>query len=338
MNNRRSAQGLLLFAVCASCGGNTRLGGAKDTPAEPVCDLQTDYADDEACLTELDSASGFSLHFGPDDHDAPGDFVLPSGEETTECRIVGTLPAPLLVERWVAKSRSNVADFELLAAPQGVDPCRNHRARLLAVSEDGELDVTLGAAPEYAGAALPIGPDEQIAIQVHAVNTTEAPVLREVWVNAHAAPQSGVNRIADTLALVTTVRGTDARFGGMVTIPSDRPLLALSGHVHPNIETLDVILVHQGERTLLYRQNGFYSRFLKYDSVTENPQSSDRSDRAGGPSGSVILAAGDVLAWECQPDTFYPGGIGGFPSMDRELTCALRGWYLPSDGHWVHEQ
>jgi hypothetical protein len=330
------APGVLLVIVCASCGGSTRLGGTNETPSEPVCGLQTDFAGDDACLPELDAASGFSLHFGPDDYDDPGTFLLASGEETTECNIVGSPPAPLFVERWVARSRSNVRDFELLAAPDGIDPCRNHRARLLAVSEDGKLDVTLGESPEYAGAALPIGPEDRIAIQVHALNTTRAPVLREIWVNAHTAPPSRVSRIADTLALVTTVRGTDDRFGGAVTIPSDRPLLALSGHVHPDIETLDVILVHQGERTLLYRQYGSYSYFLKYDSVTQNPQNHDPVDGAGGPSRPVILAAGDVLAWECQPETFYPGGP--FPPKDRELTCSVRGWYLPSDGHWVYEQ
>ena len=297
------------IGACAGCGGvsERRSGEGSEPPAS--CGLRSQFADDEACLPPMDPASGFSLHFGPDDHDDPGEFLLPPGEETTECKIVGALPRDVYVERWVASSRSNVFDFELLAAPAGIDPCTSHRARLLAMSDGGRLDIRIGAAPEYARAAMRIGADEQIAIQVHAINPTLEQVLREVWLNAHTAPRSAISEVADTLALIATQQGAERSvFGGSVTIPSDRPLLGLSGHAH-FVETLDVIHVRGDQRTLLYRHQSEYLTephgFLRYDSVSLNPAEGEHSNTVGS-SGPVLLAAGDRLEWSCLPTEAEP--------------------------------
>jgi hypothetical protein len=325
--------GVAAIGACAGCGGVTerRLGGASDPPAS--CGLKSEFADDEACLPEMDPASGFSLHFGPGDHDHPGDFVVEPGNEVHECRVVALAHEPLFVTRWVASSRSSVLGFAILAAPLGIDPCEAHGARLLAVSETGKLDVTLGAAPENAGAALMIAPDEQIALHVHAINaSSEGHLLREVWVNADTKPQSEVGLLVDTLALIATHAGEAAAFGGTATVSSERALLALSGHLHTRVETLEVFRVRGTERSFLYRQQGFRTHFLRYDSVSNNPVHDGYPDGASGPSGPVLLAPGDGIEWTCR----------GAPRESLTLpestgVCVLRGWYAPSAGHWLHE-
>jgi hypothetical protein len=333
---------LLLLALCASCGGvaERRAGDQASPPPVAGCDLETGFADDDACLAELDPATGFSLHFGPDDYGAPDPFLLDAGDEEYKCAIVRTPTVdPIFVQRWVVRSRSNVIAFELLAAPEGVDPCKDHRARLLAARDGGKADIRVGAAPEYAGAAMRIGPDDYIAIQVHGVNATSAPALREVWVNAYTVPRIEVHEIADTLALMATeVGGERGSFGESLTIPTDRPLLGLNGHTHPDIDSLEVFHVRGAERTLIYRQRGDGSHFLRYDSVSKNPVLKDLPNdpySATGASGPVILAAGDLLEWSCDYSSYTGGEL---PPRSRERTCGLRGWYLPSEGHWVHEQ
>jgi hypothetical protein len=258
-----------------------------------------------------------------------------------DCRIVGVEPADVFVERWVARSRSNVFDFELLTAAPGMDPCKGHRSRLLAVSNNGELDVRVGAAPEYARTGMRIGADEPIAIRVHAINPKPEAVLREVWINAHTAPRSAIAEVADTLVLLAAQQGGEPTiFGGSVTLASDRPLLGLSGH-GDFVDTIAVIHARGDERTLLYQFQGdrFWEpiAFLRYDSVSQNPEVDERSNTTG-PSGPVLLAAGDRLEWSCRSEPpAVPSGPWFEPDR-RERVCSLRGWYLPSEGHWVHEQ
>ena len=264
------------------------------------CGLHTKWRGDEYCILPPPKDKGFQLHIGPSDYDNPeAVYVLQPGQETTQT--------------YTATS-ANDKDIDFYVRQYRMRPGAHHTivrdtstGRRLSGS-DVNQDHPVGGitAPENAGIGIPLAAHSPISVDHHAINTTEEPLLQEVWVNFWYVDPSKVtettNLLYDPGDITTAVApGADVIVGPYeCDITSPGRLISMFGHVHANDVRFSAWRTRDGKRDLIYESYHWEEPlWLEYTSLANNPSVDATKQIDGGWTGILDLLPGDTLAWEC---------------------------------------
>jgi hypothetical protein len=281
------------------------------------CDLSTDYAGDDLCILPPEPGDGMQIHLGPADYDDPDEvapFMVASGVENVECNYQTLNNDALYFYDQYYRMRpgshhlfveTTNLDKEGWVPESDCDP----DAMLIAGTQRSVYDFPAGGVqpPEDADLGRPIGAQAKVMLQAHFINDTDAPVLREAWVNFMKVKTTETPRL---LGGITMFAGIQKSFAPNTVTTTDytcenthdqRRVVSLFGHRHAHTTQFTAWVEHpSGEKEVVYQDWDWHEPTeLMFNSVTTNPAPDPVAKKAGGASGLLVLAAGDKIDWEC---------------------------------------
>ncbi|HLK37169.1 MAG TPA: hypothetical protein VKU41_10495 [Polyangiaceae bacterium] len=372
---------LALAAGGVACGGTHHSGpGVSSSEAKDAgganaatstdqatlpCNIHTQYPGDSQCITAPDPAKGMQFHYGPSNYDDPNEvakFILMPGQETTDCVF---FMSPNATEVYFTEyhSRLRPGSHHMLLYIQkntvpegGPGSCNQLLSRNLFGATSPTMDVkNISGAPENEGLAVRIPASQQVAMQMHVINTTSAPILKEGWANIMYTDISQVKVLGDPIFFIAGTSmniqvGQTVTNQGTATVPSDAaPDFRLVGaipHYHGHTTRFTAYKTINGVKEKLLEEYGVLGVpgdpiLYAFDSTTMNPTPNPDTMTPGAFSGDVYLKPGDTISWECV-QTNDGKGANGVPITNalkfteqayQGEMCNLFGIYAPTDGN-----
>jgi hypothetical protein len=186
-------------------------------------------------------------------------------------------------------------------------------------------------------AARPLPANQLFSINMHYLNRSPDPVLREAWINMYYADETLIEQEAKAVFLVAPLisvppHSTGTVVSGGCAAPKARTVRLLNGHFHENGKRFSVFRKRVGEeRELVYASYDWSDPYIAYyTNNATNPEPNGDLLISGGTSGVLQLNAGDKLEWECEFDnptdrTVTFGETGG------DQMCILFGMYIDDE-------
>lgn len=160
---------------------------------------------------------------------------------------------------------------------------------------------------EDTGLGMPVDARQGLLLDVHHFNTSDAPILREAWINVwwvDGAVQQAVTE-QPIVAPVSVPPGSLTDLDGVFAPTEDTRVLSLFGHRHAWTTRLNA-WVHHADAS----DEPVYDSFdwldvptYSYDTVSTNPIANPDTRTDGASSGILIIHAGDELHFTCHVDT-----------------------------------
>jgi hypothetical protein len=324
---------------------------------DAMCAPSTEYPGDDQALCPLTEEEGYSFHYGPanyDDPDLVAPFLIDGMMEEENCfqQEVGNAER-FYFNRYSGRMRpqshhmiiralqgSGTPDLGLLPSCNGAS--RDLSASFITGSQTPSID--------YPDLWLPHDADDDVTAQyldanmvvsldLHYVNRTPNTILREGWVNLHRTDpatvqiaQNGISLIGLSVTVPPMSTGTVNRHS--VPVPSDRKIVALTGHFHKNGTRFSVFIKRAGSTTeeLVYEMYDPIDPYAAgYRVAQENPTPDRALGIPGGFSGDLHVKAGDTLTWECEMDNPTMVTVK-FGDKSTDQMCNLFGYYTATDG------
>ena len=167
--------------------------------------------------------------------------------------------------------------------------------------------------PVTDGVAFRLREHEQVMIQTHWINGTDAPITGNASFQVKLAPPSADRAPADLFTVVTTevdLPPGEGRASAECVLPRDLSLVMLGGHAHE--WGTRVSIVHNEE--------------MLYDEPWSPHQVFDPELLQFDVTAPLELRAGDVIRVDCE----YANDTGEAIAFPREM-CALFGYWFPAD-------
>jgi hypothetical protein len=272
-------------------------------PAAPMaaadeCGLKTKFAGDQFCIKPPPPDKGMHMHVGPSNYENPEpQFVLEPGQEVTE-PYNGTTPNDQEVYFFYRQQRMRPGSHHLLMF-FGDD--------LIVSAQNPISDTPAGGkvAPEDANVAIRLPPRARLTGSIHYINTTDKPILKEVWVNFWFKERNATGERANSIfsrAPINIAPGQHVVVGTDCPIMGTGRIIRLFGHKHANNVRWSTYRVRGTQRDLLFED---YDRWeepliLEYSSITQNAKPDAATKTPGGWSGMIDVQTGDVLRFECE--------------------------------------
>jgi hypothetical protein len=366
------AAACLLAAACSSpdpdrhpIDGTTPVAGTPDPTAEPddpSCPALTDYPGDCFQLDPPAAGEGFQVRYGPNDYDNPDEvaaFVLPPGGEEVDCvyRVLDNAETAYF-QRYTTTSRPGMHHIILYAA-RGTDitdgsrdacQMKNEGARLLGVLHGGingardDYPPSGEVAPENAGLAQVLDPQQAIAYELHAVNPLNEPLLRESWTNFYAMAPADVTELEGQVVFNGGLRmdippqTTQVIDTLCAAMPDPIRVTELFGHMHAHGARFSAFKTtfddagNQSRQLIYESYDWFELDRAEFNSVVQNPAPVYESGLNGAFSGILNFQDGDRLDYECEiqntEDFDLRYSIGAYTAE----MCNLFGAYAPDIG------
>jgi hypothetical protein len=364
----------LLAAGCSSSPTGSSMPSPVETPAPVLasitvpCNISSGYPGDDVCIKAPDPKDGFQFHFGPANYTDPAEiakYILMPGEEKTECVFMESVNTETAyIQEY--HSRLRPGSHHLLnyvqpttgpivtsTAPTACNQNQNFRMLFGATSE--KMDVARASpGPENEGMAVQLGPKQQVALQLHVINATAKPILREAWANFRYADKSTVTELADPIQFMAGVIssipvGTTVVNSGTATVPAnaapDFRLVAAIPHFHAHTTDFKVYKTTAGVKSLILEQFGTLGSvteptLVQFASSVQNQPINESTQTPGAASGIMHLAPGDSIEWECTQTNDGNGAPGQTFTTPLAFTeqvytgemCNLFGLYAPTTG------
>jgi hypothetical protein len=288
--------------------------------ARGLCNLHTKFPGDDACLGVPDPDKGFQIHIGPDDYDDPAQiakFSMKPGAESSEC-YMKKMPNMTEVLYLVYELSGRPGTHHIINTLRA-DDLPEDWGRCVSFAPGGSNLGSIGGAskshmppmpiaPENENLGIPLAAHIQAQHDMHYFNLTDAPILREFWMNLYYVKADGdtirPNRIAGLGGLgwntSPILPGVHTVFSYECPISADGRIIQLLGHTHAHgIRETAHIRHKNGERMKVFEQFDYLEpQIFMYDSLTRNPAFAD--GQAGAKTGLLEVVAGDVLEWECE--------------------------------------
>ncbi|MDH5674931.1 MAG: hypothetical protein OEZ06_22570 [Myxococcales bacterium] len=286
-----------------------------------LCDLNTDYPGDEACLLPPPEGMGMQIHIGPEDYDNPGEYLFPAGNESSEC-VNFTTPngEDIYYQVFELSGRSgthHIINTMYISPNAGADgvfsACRDFGTGSNAEIFDNlpgaaKPWMPLGeVAPENANLGRRIPANTASQADMHYFNPSDGPMLREFWLNIWFADKDKItdeaNQIRGMGGVVSWIfgiqPGTDTAYDFSCPINAPGRIIALLGHMHSHGFRFTAWLNRgrPNERKVYEVFDYLEPIAYPYDSVTTNPEFGEGIP--GAVSGVLDVNAGDTLDWEC---------------------------------------
>jgi hypothetical protein len=311
-------------------GGAGAMGGTggmmeEDGLAMDECGLDTRWPGDEYCILPPPADKGFQIHIGPTDYDNPGPmYVMEPGDEITESfsAVSGNTTDKMYYWR---QYRMRPGSHHLIVTAGGF------QGRRLGGSQNTAKDNPyLGEiAPENAGVGMEIAASTPLSMQLHYMNYTEAPIIKEVWVNFwYRDPQEVTEPAMEvfSMAPMNVAPGTHVILSGSCPITETGRFLTLYGHVHANNNSFSAWRVRGATRDLLYKSFDWeHPLVLEYSSLITNSPAVDATKTSGGWSGLADLKPGDEIYFECDITNATTQVFRGANEAKDDEMCILVG-------------
>ena len=313
-----------------------------------ACNIDTGWAGDELCLAAPDPSEGFLLHYGPTDYDNPDDvasFVLQPGEEIDDERAMVTgNTTDILYKEYHIRLRPGTHHMIMWGDDTGAGGVAALAGRYMfgaqgALNGGHEDRPGDDVAPENEGVGYSLAAQTPVRFNMHYVNTTAEPMLREGWVNIHYADPEEVLELADPItffgALGLAIPPQSQQTVGATCEAPAAPVraIALSGHMHAAGQRFSAWHISGGNRNLVYETyNWSEPAAMLYDSVHENGTPDAATYTDGGHSGILNINPGDTIEYECEMNNTTDQTLRfGNQTYTAEM-CLLFGSYAPSQG------
>ena len=307
-------------------GGTGGTGGMmEDGLAMDECGLDTGWPGDEYCINPPDPADGFQIHIGPSNYDNPGSmYVMEPDDEITEQFSATSGNTSDKMYYW-RQYRMRPGSHHLIVSAGGFG------GRRLGGSQNAAKDNPhLGQiAPENMGVGMEIGANTPLSIQLHYMNYTDMPIIKEVWVNFWYRDPADVTEPAMevfSMAPMNVAPGQHVILSGACPITQSGRFLTLYGHVHANNNSFSAWRVRGATRDLLYKSFDWeHPLVLEYSSLITNMPAVEATKTPGGWSGVADLAPGDEIYFECDITNATDKVFRGANEAKDDEMCILVG-------------
>ncbi|HVU03409.1 MAG TPA: hypothetical protein VHE30_16730 [Polyangiaceae bacterium] len=298
---------------------------------EPDCKTHyTAYPGDCRAPAPPDPSEGILVHYGPTDYDDPKqiqEYVIQPGDEIVDCGYSTLENAEdFHYQRYDVYSRPGTHHVILTtsdATPTNGnhDACiaRSHGSSLLAVVQGavrgGEYHYPPSGkiAPENAGLATKLAPGQHIAYEIHAINATDQPLLREGWTIFQRMPADEVTATVGQIAFngglgMDIKPHTQAIIKNTCAVPGELGnirVVDFFGHMHAHGQRFSAFVARTDSsgketRTLVYESYDWeLLDLLELNTLVTNPPVTYAGGTPGGMSGDLRLSPGDRLEYEC---------------------------------------
>lgn len=312
----------------AGGGGEGGMGGTGGTGLELAmdeCGLDTGWIGDEYCINPPPADKGFQIHIGPSNYDNPEpQFVMEPEDERTEQfdAVSGNTSNKYYYWR---QYRMRPGSHHLIVSAGGFG------GRRLGGSQNPAKDnPTAGViAPENQGVGMPLDANTPIGMQLHYLNYTEAPIIKEVWVNFwYRDPEDVTEPTKEVFSMLPmfVTPGQHVVMQGTCDISQSGRLLTAYGHVHANNNRFSLWRVRGGQRDLLYESFDWeHPAVLEYSSTVTNTPSNSATKTSGGWNGIVDLMPQDQLYFECEITNATQNVFVGQNEAHDDEMCILVG-------------
>jgi hypothetical protein len=165
---------------------------------------------------------------------------------------------------------------------------------------------SIDVSPEEKGIGIQLPMGSGVNMNLHHFNNTDAPLLRENWINAWYMPKAEVTRQAQGILIAAPVNfpiGMKLDSTNSAAATTETQVLSLWGHRHAWTTRFHAWVVRtDGSEELVYDSNDWYDMpTFAYNSVTKNPEPGKGFD--GASSGPLVLHVGDELHFNCHVET-----------------------------------
>jgi hypothetical protein len=196
----------------------------------------------------------------------------------------------------------------------------DRRGSELVFAQDVYTDIpqnTLEPSPEEEGIGIEVTQNSGIHFNLHHFNTSDAPLLRENWINVWYIPREEVTKPSLGIHIDTPIDypiGVELDNEGMALVNAETQVLSLSGHRHAWTTRFHAWVVRaSGEEELIYDSYDWRDMpTFAYNSITKNPEPGRSID--GAKTGPLVLHPGDEVHFNCHVAT----------TEDRALRLGVR--------------
>jgi hypothetical protein len=183
----------------------------------------------------------------------------------------------------------------------------NTSNELIVSSQNPVADMPPGGkvAPEDEGVGFPLAARTPLSVNVHFINTTDKPILKEAWINFWYKDGATVREPASAIFTGTPINippGQHVILSSDWSITGSGRVLRLFGHKHANNVRWSSYRIRGGQKELLFEDYDHWEEplVLEYSSLITNPQPDPVTKTPGGWSGVVDLQPDDVFRFECE--------------------------------------
>jgi hypothetical protein len=285
----------------------------------------TAFPGDDFCVLPPPADKGTQLHVGPSDYaDVPAEFLMQPGEEKVEYYYIN---ATTTDDHYYYRTnlRMRAGSHHMIIRVQSDDHVDGWSAeqdllgtlradtatnRSFGGSQRPDEDRptgTLAVPPENTDIGELLEKGQQFDFNLHHFNLTQAPILREVWVNVWYKPQSEVKRQIQGISIVGNPRDLNIpahehrvlHYSCPVTGPVR--IITLNGHRHASTSRFGAWVVRADGTTQSVYESFNYNDMPTYqfDSLSKNPVPSVDTKTDGGATGLLELDAGDQMHFVC---------------------------------------
>lgn len=353
--------GFLLASLAVACGGANDKNGSTTEGTDGggnLCGLHTGYEGDEFCIPPPSAAEGIQIHFGPKSYDDPAalqPYLIDPGAENVVC-----YNAPIPQSDFYYMGQSNRmrphshhmrifvnADLNAQEGPAGCLSLGFGSSGMIPGSQTPSWDSQASAAPEDKGLARYLPQATMANFEIHYINDTTHPVLREGWVNLYKVPQDQITQHLNMIMMVGdlsidipphTQQDTPVTFSPPIS--SQTRLYDVAAHMHAHAEEYTLSVQHAGETTWTQLYQSFnWEEPLNavFNTLVKNPTPDVATKRDGAASGPYNLQPGDTLKWVCHVNNTLDTAIRFDNKAQTAEMCMLVGDYVDSgNGIWSY--
>ena len=309
------------------------------------------------CILAPDPDEGMQLHYGPSNYDDPAEvepFLLNPGEEIVDCFYMKT---PNDIDRFYNEFhiRMRPGTHHLIVSGMNQDVADGLRSceggggfsSLIGGSQTAVRDYPdlSNSPPEDEGLANEMKARSQVSLQLHFINVTNEPILREAWMNIIYKDPAKVTTMTDTIAHIGGLGlalppGASTTKGGTQSAPADMRIVNLFGHYHAHTVRFSTWKIDaNNQKTLVYESYDYHEPGeMNYNSLTQNPSPDATLKQPGGVSGILELKQGEKLQWECEINNTGTVTLTFANEVVTGEMCNLFGTYAPSMGKaWLSQ-
>jgi hypothetical protein len=232
-----------------------------------------------------------------------------------------------------------LANVNATAQPDGFGVCglNDQSTGGLGGSQTPKVDELQDPAPENQGLATRVPANSQAVMNFHVIDTGQAPLLREAWLNFFYIDPSQVKGIRGGVGLLgglgfRIAPGTHQTY--TYACSPERPVrvLSLASHMHAHALRMTAWKVTGGEATLVYQSFDWANPpAFRYDTVSHNPTTDLATRTPGAISGPLVVSPGDTLQWECEIDNTSSSTLTFRNEALTGEMCLLTGESVPAD-------
>jgi hypothetical protein len=361
-----ACQGLPVLGMKNSPGGSVLpnkcapFDGTRNNPYAIRCidadpSYKTGYPGDEYCILPPSAELGTQIHVGPADNAHPGTFALVAGDEQNTLYYINSINTedhyyyrtnwrmrPGSHHMIITVSDTDRADgwaSDLGASGFGFGFDFGAGTRSFGGSQRVDQDRpqgTLDVPPENVGLGAQLKAQQQFAFNLHHINTTDSPVLREVWVNVWYVAETDVTQKMQGLSASGSPFDVSipAHQRSVLTyrcdVQNDSRIITMNGHRHAHTDRFGVwVKKTSGETISAYESFNWEDMpTYQYDSISTNPAPNLPSKVDGASSGELNLTAGDQLWFTCDINNTLDVPLKfANEAIDGEM-CILFGSYV----------